>query len=47
MGAVKRGILATNGFRILGYDRHAKLANLDRFAAIKDDYLRYGYVRRT
>jgi hypothetical protein len=54
-GPVKRGIFASNGFRIFGYDRHAELATPDRFATIKDDYLRngaspsnlrYGYVRR-
>ncbi len=54
-GPVKRGILAKNGFRLFGYNRHAELATPDRFAAIKDDYLRngadpsnlrYGYVRR-
>jgi predicted TIM-barrel fold metal-dependent hydrolase len=54
-GAVKRAIFASNGFRIFGYDRHAELATPDRFAAIKDDYLRngadpsnlrYGYIRR-
>jgi hypothetical protein len=54
-GSVKRGILANNGFRIFGYDRHAELTRADRFAAMKDSYLRdganpsnlrYGYVRR-
>ena len=54
-GPVKRGILAENGFRIFGYERHAELAVPDRFAAIKERYLRegadpsnlrYGYVRR-
>jgi hypothetical protein len=53
-GPVKRAIFAQNGFRIFGYDRHAELATPDRFAAIKQDYLRagadpsnlrYGYVR--
>jgi uncharacterized protein len=53
-GPVKRGILASNGFRIFGYDRHAELATPDRFAEIKQDYLRngpdpsnlrYGYIR--
>lgn len=54
-GPVKRAIFAENGFRIFGYDRHAELARPDRFAALKDEYLRsgaepsnlrYGYVRR-
>lgn len=54
-GAVKRAILAENGLRIFGYDRHAELSKPDRFAAVKDAYLReganpsnlrYGYVRR-
>jgi hypothetical protein len=55
-GPVKSGIFASNGFRLFGYDRHAELATPDRFAAIKQDYLRngadpsnlrYGYVRNT
>jgi hypothetical protein len=54
-GPVKRGIFAANGFRLFGYDRHAELTVPDRFAAIKQDYLRngaepsnlrYGYIRR-
>jgi uncharacterized protein len=54
-GPVKRGIFANNGFRLFGYDRHAELATPDRFATLKEDYLRngsdpsnlrYGYVRR-
>jgi len=53
-GPVKRGIFSDNGFRIFGYDRHAELATPDRFASIKEEYLRrgadpsnlrYGYVR--
>lgn len=53
-GARKRGIFAGNGFRLFGYDRHAELAAPDRFATIKEQYLRdgpnpsnlrYGYVR--
>ena len=55
-GAVKRGIFAANGFRLFGYDRHAELTKPDRFATIKQDYLRngadpsnlrYGYIRAT
>jgi hypothetical protein len=55
-GPVKRGIFASNGFTIFGYDRHAELGTPDRFAAIKQDYLRdgadpsnlrYGYVRKS
>src|SRR6202020_2197541 len=54
-GPVKRGIFASNGFQIFGYNRHAELITADRFAAIKEDYLRggadpsnlrYGYVRK-
>jgi uncharacterized protein len=54
-GPVKRGIFANNGFRLFGYDRHAELSKPDRFAAIKEDYLRngfdpsnlrYGYIRK-
>jgi hypothetical protein len=41
-GPVKRGIFAPNGFRIFGYDHQAELARPDRFAALKEDYLRNG-----
>jgi uncharacterized protein len=55
-GPVKRGIFAENGFRIFGYERHAELGRPDKFAALKQDYLRqgaspsnlrYGYIRRS
>jgi hypothetical protein len=53
-GPVKNGIFAENAVRLYNFDKRAQLAKPDRFAQIKDDYvkngpgrsnLRYGYVR--
>jgi uncharacterized protein len=53
-GPIKNAIFAENTARLYNFDRHARLAAPDRFAAIKANYakngpgrsnLRYGYVR--
>ena len=54
-GPIKTAIFSGNTARLYGLEKHAALANHDRFAAIKADYqqngpgrsnLRYGYVSK-
>jgi hypothetical protein len=53
-GPIKNGVFAENAVRLYNFDKHAQLAQPDRFAELKADYvksgpgrsnLRYGWVR--
>ena len=44
-GPVKAAIFAGNSARLYNFDKHAEAASRDRFAELKDEYLRQGGVR--